>query len=78
MRILDLGVGWPVPVKDNGITVPAGKQWVDAGAYKHPAMFGFGTGIEQNTHKIGEGLDTRELQHAIAFIARYPSALAAK
>lgn len=72
------GVGWPVPVKDNGITVPPAKQWVDAGAYKHPAMFGFGTGIEQNTHKIGEGLDTRELQHAIAFIARYPSALAAK
>lgn len=71
------GVGWPVPAKDHGIDVPARKRWVESGAYVHPAMFGFGTGIEQNTHKIGEALDTRELQHAIAFLARYPSALVA-
>ena len=30
---------------------------------------------EQNTHKIGETLDTRELRHAVAFLARYPQAL---
>jgi hypothetical protein len=71
------GVGWPVPVKDNGITVAPAKEWVVAGEFTHPAMFGFGTGLEQNTHKIGEGLDTRELQHAIAFIARYAGLLGA-
>ncbi len=71
------GVGWPVPVKDNGIAVPAQKEWVVAGEFTHPAMFGFGTGLEQNTHKIGEGLDTRELQHACAFIARYAGLLGA-
>ena len=69
------GVGWPVPVEGHGIDVPARKQWVTSGAFTHPAMFGFGTGLEQNTHKIGEGLDTRELQHAIAFIARYAGLL---
>jgi putative selenium metabolism hydrolase len=69
------GVGWPVPVKDHGIDVPARKQWVTSGAFTHPAMFGFGTGLEQNTHKIGEALDMRELQHAIAFIARYAGLL---
>ena len=71
------GVGWPVPAKSHGIAVPAAKRWVDAGAYTHPAMFGFGTGIEQNTHKIGECLDTRELEHAIAFLARFPGAYVA-
>ncbi len=71
------GVGWPVPAKGSGLVVPDGKRWVDAGAYRHAAMFGIGTGIEQNTHKIGEALDTRELQHAAAFLARYPAMLAA-
>ncbi len=71
------GVGWPVPVKDHGIQVPPAKEWIVAGAFTHPAMFGFGTGLEQNTHKIGEALDTRELQHAIAFIARYAGLLGA-
>ena len=71
------GVGWPVPMDDRSIVVPDGKHWVAAGAYRHPAMFGIGTGIEQNTHKIGEALDTRELEHAIAFLARYPGQLAA-
>ncbi len=72
------GVGWPVPKTLPGLTVPAGKRWVDAGAYTHAAMFGLGTGIEQNTHKIGEALDTRELRHAIALLARYPQALVAR
>lgn len=40
---------------------------------KHPAMFGIGAGLEQNTHRIGEHVDERELQHAIAVIARFPS-----
>jgi len=69
------GVGWPVPVAGSGIQVPEGKRWVEAGAFRHAAMFGIGTGIEQNTHKIGECLDTRELAAAIAFLARYPSVL---
>ena len=72
------GVGWPVPATERNIAVPESKQWVQAGAYRHPAMFGIGTGIEQNTHKIGEVLDTRELQHAVAFLARYPGSLVAQ
>lgn len=71
------GVGFPVPKEDNTIPVGKAKQWVVSGAYKHPAMFGFGPGIEQNTHKIGECMDLRELQHAIAFLARFPSVFAA-
>jgi acetylornithine deacetylase/succinyl-diaminopimelate desuccinylase-like protein len=70
------GVGFPVPVEDVAIAVPASKGWVRSGAFKHPAMFGLGTGIEQNTHKIGECLDTRELRHATAFLARFPSLFA--
>jgi acetylornithine deacetylase/succinyl-diaminopimelate desuccinylase-like protein len=70
------GVGFPVP-KETEIPGAAGKNWVEAGPYKYPAMLGFGTGIEQNTHKIGECLDTRELQHCSAFLARFPSVFAA-
>jgi putative selenium metabolism hydrolase len=71
------GVGFPIPADDTSIEVPAGKAWVEAGKFKHPAMFGFGPGIEQNTHKIGECVDQRELRLAIAFLARFPSAYAA-
>ncbi len=70
------GVGWPLPKATPHLKVPASKRWVDAGAYSHAAMFGIGTGIEQNTHKIGEALDTRELTQAIAFLARYPGVYA--
>jgi len=70
------GVGWPLPAGTPKLAVPDSKRWVDAGAYRHAAMFGIGTGIEQNTHKIGEALDTRELRHAIAFLARYPGTFA--
>jgi acetylornithine deacetylase/succinyl-diaminopimelate desuccinylase-like protein len=69
------GVGFPVPARDESIGVPESKAWVVAAEFKHPAMFGIGAGIEQNTHKIGECVDTRELQHAIAVLARFPSAL---
>ena len=37
-------------------------------------MFGVVPGIEQNTHKIGECVDDRELRQAIAFLARFPGA----
>ncbi len=67
------GVGFPVPVDSSAIDVPASKQWVTSGAVKHPAMFGVGAGIEQNTHRIGECVDERELQHAIAVLARFPA-----
>ncbi len=70
------GVGFPIPADDTGIAVPESKAWVEAGKFKHPAMFGFGPGIEQNTHKIGECVDQRELRLAIAFLARFPSAYA--
>src|SRR5512143_1529460 len=46
------GVGFPVP-SEASIPGSAGKGWVVGDTYKHPAMFGFGPGIEQNTHKIG-------------------------
>ena len=71
------GVGFPLPVNDTTVSVPDTKRWVKGTVTKHPAMFGFGAGIEQNTHKIGEAVDSRELEHAIAFIARFPSLYAA-
>jgi putative selenium metabolism hydrolase len=70
------GVGYPVPI-DDPLEVPAGKRWVRSGEMRHPAMFGIGAGIEQNTHRIGECVDARELQHAIAVLARFPSLFAA-
>jgi len=71
------GVGFPVPVEGSGISEGARKQWVRVGDIKHPAMFGIGPGIEQNTHKIGECVDTRELRHAIAFLAAFPATFVA-
>jgi acetylornithine deacetylase/succinyl-diaminopimelate desuccinylase-like protein len=70
------GVGWPAPVSEKALQVPEHKRWVTAGEYRHPAMFGFGPGIMQNAHKIGEAVDLREVRHAIAFLARYPSVFA--
>ena len=71
------GVGFPVPADDTTIEVPDAKRWVVSGPVKHPAMFGIGAGLEQNTHRIGEYVDERELQHAIAVLARYPAMYAA-
>ena len=71
------GVGYPVPKCDHSIKVPDRKRWVVSGAVRHPAMLGFGPGIEQNTHKIGECVDLREVEHAAAFLARFPSVFAA-
>ncbi|MDO8388906.1 MAG: M20/M25/M40 family metallo-hydrolase [Actinomycetota bacterium] len=70
------GVGFPVPLDPAPFAVPAAKKWVVSGAVTHPAMFGIGAGIEQNTHRIGECVDERELQHAIAVLARFPSLFA--
>ena len=70
------GVGFPIPVEGSGVHVPESKGWVRTGEYHHPPMFGVGPGIEQNTHKIGEAVDLRELQHAIAMLARFPSRFA--
>jgi acetylornithine deacetylase/succinyl-diaminopimelate desuccinylase-like protein len=72
------GVGFPVPVSDKAIPVSERKRWVVSGDVKHPAMFGVGPGLEQNTHRIGECVDLRELQHAIAVLARFPSAFVAQ
>jgi putative selenium metabolism hydrolase len=70
------GVGFPIPVEGSGVVVPESKGWVRTGDYHHPPMFGVGPGIEQNTHKIGEAVDLRELQHAIAMLSRFPSRFA--
>jgi putative selenium metabolism hydrolase len=67
------GVGFQLPVEGSGVDVPASKRWVRAAQLTHPAMFGFGPGIEQNTHKIGECVDDRELEGAVALLARFPS-----
>ncbi len=69
------GVGFPVPAGPSP-AVPARKGWVTAGDVRHPAMFGLGAGLEQNAHRIGEFVDLRELAHAIAFLARFPSVFA--
>jgi acetylornithine deacetylase/succinyl-diaminopimelate desuccinylase-like protein len=71
------GVGFPVRAGNGGIRVPESKRWVVSGSVKHPAMLGVGPGLEQNTHRIGECVDLRELQHAIAVLARFPSAFVA-
>jgi len=71
------GVGFPVPARDTAIAVPESKRWIVSGDVRHPAMFGIGAGIEQNTHRVGECVDLRELRHAIAVLARFPSCFAA-
>jgi acetylornithine deacetylase/succinyl-diaminopimelate desuccinylase-like protein len=74
------GVGFVMPKEESerGYAVPASKNWVEVGDVVHPPMFGCGPGIEQNTHKIGEAMDSRELMCAIAFMARFPSRLVAQ
>jgi acetylornithine deacetylase/succinyl-diaminopimelate desuccinylase-like protein len=67
------GVGFPLRCDDESVTIPESKNWVVKGAYRHPAMFGIGPGQEQNTHKIGEYMDSREFDVVIATMARFPS-----
>ena len=64
------GVGFPT----RDFTPPASKRWIEDGAFRYPAMLGIGPGIEQNTHKIGECMDSREFPPVIAFLARFPTA----
>jgi Acetylornithine deacetylase/Succinyl-diaminopimelate desuccinylase and related deacylases len=63
------GVGFPTRT----LQVPPSKRWIQDGDYRYPAMFGIGPGVEQNTHKIGENVDSREFDTVIAFLARFPS-----
>ena len=72
------GVGFPVPLDQAAIDIGAEKGWVVSGAVTHPPMFGIGAGVEQNTHRIGEFVDTRELQCAIDVLARFPSVFAGR
>jgi acetylornithine deacetylase/succinyl-diaminopimelate desuccinylase-like protein len=67
------GVGFPLRKDDASIPIPESKNWVNSGLFWHPAMFGIGPGIEQNTHKIGEHVDSREFDPVIACLARFPS-----
>ncbi len=71
------GVGFPIPTNDASLAVPERKAWVTSGAVRHPALFGLGPGLEQNAHRVGEFVDLRELAHAVAFLARFPSLFAA-
>jgi hypothetical protein len=72
------GVGYPVAPAAADPVVPSRKRWVHDGLLAHPAMIGIGAGLEQHTHKLGECVDTRHLQHAVAVLARFPSAYAAR
>jgi acetylornithine deacetylase/succinyl-diaminopimelate desuccinylase-like protein len=67
------GVGIPLPADELPFALPAAKGWIASGPFRYPAMFGLGPGIEQNAHKVGEYVDTRELAPAIAFLVRFPS-----
>ncbi|MHB0970313.1 MAG: peptidase dimerization domain-containing protein [Thermoanaerobaculia bacterium] len=71
------GVGYPVPSNETSIPVTKAKQWIDNGTFKYPPMWGIGPGLEQNTHKIGECIDSREFDPVIATLARFPSMLRA-
>jgi len=64
------GVGFPTRT----YRPPASKRWIHDGAFTYPAMLGIGPGIEQNTHKIGECVDSREFPPVIAFLAKFPTA----
>jgi hypothetical protein len=63
------GVGFPVPA-ERAANVPATKRWVTNGPFRHPAMIGVGAGIEQNTHKVGECVDGREIAVVTGVLAR--------
>ena len=68
------GVGYAVAAEDRAVAVPERKGWVVSGAVRHPAIVGFGPGVEQHAHTTGECVDTREVELTAAFLARFPSA----
>ena len=68
------GVGVPVStelLEDHGLDKP----WIEFGNMRHPAIFGIGPGVEENTHKIGECVDSREMAAVMAFLGFYPACL---
>jgi putative selenium metabolism hydrolase len=67
------GVGFPIARDESSMEIPDSKRWIFSGNFKYPPMLGVGPGIEQNTHKIGEHVDSRELDVVIAMLARFPS-----
>jgi acetylornithine deacetylase/succinyl-diaminopimelate desuccinylase-like protein len=71
------GVGMVVEAEESGIEHMDHKRWVRSGRYAHPPIFGIGPGIEHNTHKIGECVDSREFDVAVAVMVRFPSLLRA-
>ena len=69
------GVGFPEPIDGDPLPVGEGKAWINDGTFVYPPMIGIGPGIEQNVHKIGEFIDSREFDPVIATLARFPSRL---
>ncbi|HYM61106.1 MAG TPA: hypothetical protein VEZ11_09465, partial [Thermoanaerobaculia bacterium] len=67
------GVGFPTRRNGSSLKIPDSKRWIRDGEFHYPAMIGIGPGIEQNTHKIGECVDSREFPPVAAFMARFPS-----
>jgi len=67
------GVGMVVDAEQSGIEHTVSKNWVRVGRLTHPPLFGIGPGIEHNTHKIGECVDSREFDVAIAVMVRFPT-----
>ncbi|GCA61975.1 hypothetical protein KIPB_000312 [Kipferlia bialata] len=70
------GVGVPLPTTHTAFEVPEHKRWIEVAGFKYPAMLGLGAGSEQNTHSCGEVIHKIELQHACAWMARFPSQFA--
>ena len=66
------GVGYPMRIGENKFSIE-GKNWIEAGEYVHPSMFGIGAGYEHHCHKLGEYVHKDHLWCPIAVIARFPS-----
>ena len=64
-----------MPVADTSLPVSDDKRWINDGTFRYPPMLGIGPGLEQNTHKIGECMDSREFDPVIATLARFPAML---
>ena len=71
------GVGFPIPPRRRLPPRPRRtSDWVDGRhVHRYPPMIGIGVGIEQNVHKVGECIDSREFDPVIATLARFPSRL---
>ena len=67
------GVGFGPPRRRVGPGAPT-KKWVHLGPFHHRHVR-HRPRHEQNTHKIGECMDSREMSACIAFLAGYPAVL---